>query len=99
MFNLIFKKYDYKNDIDWFNYILKKASKDRFELRRMKNGIFYLYDYDSNDFDVMVRSKKEIKDILMCMNLHNFVFSKSDKVRLNNILEMIFCNIVNLNSR
>ena len=56
--------------LEEFNNKLYKISKDRFELRISKNGIFYLYDYDDNE-NRLARSTKEIKDILECMHLYN----------------------------
>ena len=34
MFNIYFKKYNLKNDLDFFNKVLMKASCDRYELRQ-----------------------------------------------------------------
>lgn len=81
-----FKKYDLNNDLDFFNKVLLKASKDRFELRKSKNNIYYLYDFDYRELS---RSKAEMKDIIECQNLENFV-SKKEYKRIENILkEMI----------
>ena len=66
--NIIFKIYDKNNKIDVFNKKLYQASKGRFELRLSTNNRYYLYDYD---FREISRSKKEIRDILECMNLYN----------------------------
>ena len=52
--------------INEFNRKLCRISKDRFELRKAKNGAWYLYDYD---FGGIAKSKKEIIDIIECMNL------------------------------
>lgn len=51
------------------NSILAKASKDRYEIRVSKNGVYYLYDYD---FREIVRSKAEIRDIIDNQFLNEF---------------------------
>ena len=56
------------NKLYSFNLKMQKVSKDRFELRKSINNRYYLYDYD---FKEISRSKKEIQDILECMNLYN----------------------------
>lgn len=56
-------------NLEDFNKRLYKISKDRFELRISKNGIFYLYDFDDRE-NRLSRNKKEIKDILECMHLY-----------------------------
>lgn len=56
-------------NLEEFNKRLYKISKDRFELRISKNGIFYLYDFDDKE-NRLSRNKKEIKDILECMHLY-----------------------------
>jgi hypothetical protein len=61
-----FRNYDKNNKLDMFNKQLAKVSKDRFELRQNKRGNYYLYDYD---FREITTSKKEIKDIVECMQL------------------------------
>lgn len=71
---IVFKNYDLENDLDFFNIILAKASKDRFELRISKNNIYYLYDYDYRE---ITRNKKEIKDIIDCQYLEDFVNNKN----------------------
>jgi len=65
---IVFKIYDKNNKLDQFNKKLIKISKDRFELRKSKNNIWYIYDYDYRE---ITRRKTEIKDILECMNLYN----------------------------
>lgn len=65
---LEFKDYDKNNKLDNFNLKLYKNSKGRFEIRKTINNKYYLYDYD---FREISRSKKEIKDILECMNLYD----------------------------
>lgn len=88
MFNIYFKKYDLKNDLDFFNKILIKASYDRYELRKSKNGKYYLYDYDESGYNVIVRNKEEIKDILDCQFMENFTTKKEYK-RIQKIMEEI----------
>lgn len=84
-----FKNYDLNNDLDFFNKILTKASKDRFELRKSKNGKYYLYDFDEVGYNAVVRNKAEIKDIIECQFLENFTTKKEYK-RIEKILkEMI----------
>lgn len=81
-----FKKYDLNNDLDFFNEVLLKASQDRFELRKSKNNKYYLYDFDDRE---VIRNKAEVKDIIECQYLENFV-SKKEYKRIENILkEMI----------
>lgn len=81
-----FKKYDLNNDLDFFNKVLLKASQDRFELRKSKNNKYYLYDFDDRE---IIRNKVEVKDIIECQYLENFV-SKKEYKRIENILkEMI----------
>lgn len=81
-----FKNYDLNNDLDFFNKVLLKASQDRFELRKSKNNKYYLYDFDDRE---VIRNKVEIKDIIECQYLENFV-SKKEYKRIENILkEMI----------
>ena len=81
-----FKKYDLNNDLDFFNTVLLKASQDRFELRKSKNNKYYLYDFDDRE---VIRNKAEVKDIIECQYLENFV-SKKEHKRIENILkEMI----------
>lgn len=81
-----FKKYDLNNDLDFFNKVLLKASQDRFELRKSKNNKYYLYDFDDRE---VIRNKAEVKDIIECQYLENFV-SKKEYKRIENILkEMI----------
>lgn len=81
-----FKKYDLNNDLDFFNKVLLKASQDRFELRKSKNNKYYLYDFDDRE---VIRNKVEVKDIIECQYLENFV-SKKEYKRIENILkEMI----------
>lgn len=70
------KKYDLKNDLDFYNKILFKASQNRFELRKSKNNRYYLYDFDDCE---LIRSKNEIKDIIDCQYLENFVSKKDFK--------------------
>lgn len=80
------KKYDLNNDLDFFNKVLLKASQDRFELRKSKNNKYYLYDFDDRE---VIRNKVEVKDIIECQYLENFV-SKKEYKRIENILkEMI----------
>ena len=64
---IVFKSYDKYNKLDMFNKELSKNSKGRFELRKSKNDIYYLYDYD---FREVTRNKKELRDILECMHLY-----------------------------
>ena len=64
---IIFRDCDKNNKIDMFNKKLYQASKGRFELRKTINNKYYLYDYD---FREISWSKKEIQDILECMNLY-----------------------------
>lgn len=81
-----FKKYDLNNDLDFFNKVLLKASQDRFELRKSKNNKYYLYDFDDRE---VIRNRVEVKDIIECQYLENFV-SKKEYKRIENILkEMI----------
>ena len=81
-----FKKYDLNNDLDFFNKVLLKASQDRFELRKSKNNKYYLYDFDDRE---VIRNRAEVKDIIECHYLENFV-SKKEYKRIENILkEMI----------
>ena len=64
--NITFKTYN-KNDIlDLVNLYINKYSKSRFELRKAKNGILYMYDYDFNE---KVSSKEQIRDILSNLNI------------------------------
>lgn len=77
-----FKQYDIGNNIDFLNKFLVKASQDRFELRKAKNGVYYLYDYDDRE---IIRNKIEIKDILDNQFLENFC-NKEDYKRIENIL-------------
>ena len=63
-----FKDYDKNNKLDYFNLKLYKNSKGWFEIRKTINNKYYLYDYDYREIS---RSKKEIKDILECMNLYD----------------------------
>lgn len=92
MFSFIFKKFEYMDDLEWFNNILKKASKNRYELRRSKSELYYLYDYGSVGNNVMVRSKEEIKYILSSINLYSYAPKGNDKNRLREILNTIFNN-------
>lgn len=71
-----FRKYDLKNDLDFYNKILSKASQNRFELRKSKNNRYYLYDFDDCE---LIRNKNEIKDIIDCQYLENFVSKKDFK--------------------
>lgn len=71
-----FRKYDLKNDLDFYNKILSKASQNRFELRKSKNNRYYLYDFDDCE---LIRSKNEIRDIIDCQYLENFVSKKDFK--------------------
>ena len=64
---IVFKIYDKNNKLDMFNKKLIRISQDRFELRKSKNNIYYIYDYEDRE---ITRSKKEIQDILECMNLY-----------------------------
>lgn len=84
--NIWFKNYDLNNDLDFFNKVLLKASQDRFELRKSKNNKYYLYDFDDRG---VIRNRAEVKDIIECQYLENFV-SKKEYKRIENILkEMI----------
>lgn len=84
--NIIFKNYDLNNDLDFFNKKLSKASQDRFELRKSKNNVYYLYDFDDKE---LVRNKKEIKDIIECQYLEDFTTKKEYK-RIEKILREVF---------
>ena len=63
---IVFKEYDKNNKLDMFNKKLSKVSKGRFELRKNKRGVYYLYDYDWNE---LVRNKLEVEGILDVMHL------------------------------
>ena len=63
---IVFKEYDKNNKLDMLNKKLSKVSKGRFELRKTKRGIYYLYDYDWNE---LVRNKLEVEGILDIMHL------------------------------
>lgn len=65
---IVFKDYNEKDKLDMFNKKLARVSKGRFELRKSKRGSYYLYDYD---FRELTRSRRELKDIIECMNLYN----------------------------
>lgn len=80
-----FKKYDLINDLDFFNKVLSKASQDRFELRKSKNNKYYLYDFDDRE---VIRNRVEVKDIIECQYLENFV-SKKEYKRIEKILKEI----------
>lgn len=83
---IVFKNYDLNNDLDLLNKILARASKDRFELRQDTKNRYYLYDFDDRE---VIRNKAEVKDIIECQYLENFV-SKKEYKRIENILkEMI----------
>ena len=86
MVNLEFKRYDKNNDLDFFNKVLIKASKDRYELRKSINNIYYLYDYDDRE---VIRSKVEMKDIIECQFLGNFC-SNIEYERIENVLGEVF---------
>lgn len=88
MLNIYFKRYDLKNDLDFFNKVLMKASNDRYELRQSKNGKYYLYDFDESGYDAIVRKKEEIKDILDCQYMENFTTKKEYK-RIQKVMENI----------
>ena len=85
MMKIWFKKYDLINDLDFFNKVLSKASQDRFELRKSKNNKYYLYDFDDRE---VIRNRAEVKDIIECQYLENFVYKKEYK-RIENILKEI----------
>ena len=80
-----FKQYDINNNIDFLNKFLVKASQDRFELRKAKNGVYYLYDYDDRE---IIRNKIEIKDILDNQFLENFC-NKEDYKRIEKIFKEV----------
>lgn len=80
-----FKKYDLINDLDFFNKVLSKASQDRFELRKSKNNKYYLYDFDDRE---VIRNRAEVKDIIECQYLENFI-SKKEYKRIEKILKEI----------
>lgn len=80
-----FKKYDLINDLDFFNKVLSKASQDRFELRKSKNNKYYLYDFDDRE---VIRNRVEVKDIIECQYLENFI-SKKEYKRIEKILKEI----------
>ena len=65
---IVFKDYNEKDKLDVFNKKLARVSKGRFELRKSKRGSYYLYDYD---FGELTRSRRELKDIIECMDLYN----------------------------
>ncbi len=73
------------NNLDFFNRILAKASCDRFELRKSKNNIYYLYDFEDRE---LIRNKIEMKDIINCQCLYEFIDNK-DKQKINNIMKEI----------
>lgn len=80
-----FKKYNLINDLDFFNKVLSKASQDRFELRKSKNNKYYLYDFDDRE---VIRNRVEVKDIIECQYLENFI-SKKEYKRIEKILKEI----------
>jgi len=85
---IIFKRYNLKNDLDFFNKMLAKASYDRYELRQSKDGKYYLYDFDENGYDAIIRNRAEITDIIDCQYMEDFV-DKNEYYRIENILKEI----------
>ena len=65
---IVFRKYDKNNKLDMLNKKLNYISQGRFELRKSKNNLFYIYDYDEKE---IVRNKLEIIDILEVMSLYD----------------------------
>lgn len=65
---IVFRKYDKNNKLDMLNKKLNYISQGRFELRKSKNNLFYLYDFDEKE---IVRNKIEIINILEIMSLYN----------------------------
>lgn len=65
---IVFREYDKNNKLDMLNKKLNYISQGRFELRKSKNNLFYIYDYEEKE---IVRNKLEIIDILEVMSLYD----------------------------
>ena len=81
---IIFKNYNLDDNLDLFNIVLARASKDRFELRQSKTGVYYLYDFDDKE---IIRNKEEIIDIIGCQNIEEFT-SKENYLRIKQFLTL-----------
>ena len=46
---IVFREYDKNNKLDMLNKKLNYISQGRFELRKSKNNLFYIYDYEEKE--------------------------------------------------
>lgn len=77
-FTIVFRKYDLSNKLDLANKKLYKNSKGRFEIMKSKIGRLYMLDYDETGRQHIIRSYKEINELLRIFGI-DFKELESDK--------------------
>jgi hypothetical protein len=75
--------------IDRFNQLLWRASQERYELRLSKNNKYYIYDFDDEGYNRVVRKKSEMIDILENQFLEMFTNDHEEWKQIERLLKEI----------